>query len=69
MVILMIITDYLEHLLNSREPLTIIIRFNTSRLEIFVTRMVDLQGAVSHIVGLLNFGSATNWLKESAVMR
>jgi hypothetical protein len=69
MVILVIITDYLEHLLNFREPLTIIIRFNTNRLEIFETRMVDLLEAVSHIVGLLNFGSATSWLKESAVMR
>ena len=65
----MITIGYLEHLLNSRELHIIIIRFSTNRLEIFVTRMVDLPGVVSHIVALLNFGSATNWLKESDVTR
>jgi hypothetical protein len=59
----------LEHLLNSRELHTIIIRYSTNRLEIFVTKMVDLPGVVSHIVVLLNFGSATSWLKESDVTR
>lgn len=69
MAIPMITIGCLEHLLNSKEHHTTIIRFNTNRLEIFVMKMVGLPGAVSRIVALLNFASATNWLKESDVMR